>query len=255
MRFEGHRGRLERLSLGAYEETHYGRISDHFAYAYGFTIIEGDHTVIGPKQVIGFHDDRPDCRNVVMSDNAIFYFAENTVYRFKDAEGKLGGEQLLISVDGGKTFSQNLFPGALNSLHDPNEVAEHRIAINNFGYHRGRINSDGQRLQLELTNPLDYQQFLYFESTDLGRHWQRGITSNLPRVYSQLEVEKWRELFARNRWLDQRFKAAQQACLNAIEQACALKTENAWDAAIKPCLDRANWQLCVKEFVVPEVSH
>ena len=254
MRFEGHRSRTERLALGAYELQHYARIADHFAYAYGFTIVEDGKTVVGPKQVMGFHDDRPDCRLVVMRNNTIFYYAENTVYRFKDEEGQRGGEQLVISVDGGRTFSENLFPAALNKWHDPTEVAEHRNAVKNFGYHRGRIQFDGSRLQLELTNPLDYQQFLYFESMDLGRHWQRAMPSSLPRVYSAAEVEKWREAFARDRWQNLLFEAKNQACRKATEQPCALKTGQAWYAAIQPCLDRANWQICVKEFVAPAVE-
>jgi hypothetical protein len=254
MRFEGHRGRLERASLGSYEQMHYGRVTDHFAYAYGFTIVEGGKTVVGPKQLMGFHDDRPDCRLVVMRGNTIFYYAENTVYRFKDAEEQRGGEQLVMSEDGGKTFSENRFPAALNKLHDPDEVAEHRNAIKNFGYHRGRIQFDGNHLQLELTDPLNYQQFLYFESMDLGRHWQRSMPSSVSRVYPAAEVEKWREAFARDRWLNLRFKAENEACRKATEQPCALKTEQAWEAAIKPCLARANWQVCEKEFVAPPVE-
>lgn len=254
MRFEGHRGRLERLALGSYEQMHYGRVADHFAYAYGFTIVEGSKTVVGPKQLMGFHDDRPDCRLVLMRDNTIFYYAENTVYRFKDAEGQRGGEQLVMSEDGGKTFSENLFPAALNKLHDTDEVAEHRIAIKNFAYHRGRIQFDGSRLQLELTNPLDYEHFLYFESMDLGRHWQRAMPSSVSRVYPAAEVEKWREAFARDRWQNLLFEAKNQACRKATEQPCALKTGQAWEAAIKPCLARANWQVCEKEFVAPPVE-
>ena len=124
MRFEGHRGRLERLALGSYEQMHYGRVADHFAYAYGFTIVEGSKTVVGPKQLMGFHDDRPDCRLVLMRDNTIFYYAENTVYRFKDAEGQRGGEQLVMSEDGGKTFSENLLSQG---------VAIGAVAVNRLG--------------------------------------------------------------------------------------------------------------------------
>lgn len=96
-------------------------------------------------------------------------------------------------------------------------------------------------LQLELTNPLDYQQFLSFESMDFGLHWQRALPSSIPRVYSLPMVEKWREMFAINCWLDFRFKAEQQVCLKATEEPCVLKIER-------------TWQVCEKEFVAPNIE-
>ncbi|TXI94569.1 MAG: hypothetical protein E6Q34_04485 [Burkholderiaceae bacterium] len=251
IRFLGHRSPVEKLSLGKYEKRHSGRVADSFAYAFGFSVIDESGQMIGPQYEMFFHDEEPRCNLTLMVDDKIFYLAARTVYRFTDEEGQRGGDVLVMSEDGGKTFSQNLFPTARHPQRDASEFETHRQAVTDFGYHRGRIHYVEGVLSLELTDPLNYQQFLYFESHDLGRHWQRSEVSDIPRVYTKAEVEKWREMFANDRYSMMRFKAASETCKGGYVTQCAKQLEEAWDQAIKPCVAQANWQICVKNFVPP----
>ncbi len=254
IRFLGHRSLAEKISLGAYERRHSGRVADSFAYAFGFSVVDERGKVIGPQNEMFFHDDEPRCNLTLMVDDKIFYLAARTVYRFTDEEGKRGGDVLVISEDSGKTFSQNLFPTARHSQRDASEIEAHRQAVTDFGYHRGRIRYAEGVLSLELTDPLNYQLFLYFESHDLGRHWQRSEVSDTPRVYTKAEVEEWREFFANERYNKMRVKAESETCKGGYGSPCAKQLEEAWDQAIKPCVAQANWQTCVKNFVPPTVT-
>lgn len=191
MRFLGHRGPVEKLRLGKYEKRHSGRVADSFAYAFGFSVVDERGKIIGPQHEMFFHDEEPRCNLTLMVGDKIFYLAERTVYRFTDEEGLRGGDVLVISENGGKSFSQNLFPSARHPQREASELEAHRKAITAFGYHRGRIRYANGVLGLELTSPLDYQQFLYFESQDLGRHWQGFEASNTPLIYTKAEIKKW----------------------------------------------------------------
>ena len=56
--------------------------------------------------------------------------------------------------------------------------------------------------------------------------------SDIPRVYTKAEVEKWREMFANDRYSMMRFKAASRG---GYVTQCAKQLEEAWDQTIKPC--------------------
>ncbi|WMW81529.1 hypothetical protein RF679_04415 [Undibacterium cyanobacteriorum] len=251
--FSGRLIAYEKIGLGKYEKHHSGRVRDSFAYAFGFTIRDQKGGKLGPQHEMFFRDEEPKCNALVMHDQRIFYLSRTSVYRRMDSEGQRGGNVLVVSEDGGRHFSDNIFPSARNAWNSEAEISEQRAAIESFGYHQARVDFDGKLVRLELTNPLDYQQFLYFESTDFGKHWQRHAISTKPQVYTVEEVEKWREMYARDRYINMRFRAKQESCGRTLRDSCVKAVDDAWEQSMQACTSKSNWQTCVKNFVPPAV--
>lgn len=218
-------------SLGRHDVFSSGRNGD--AFATGFSPTYHGKAVATTLQ--SFTDDRPDCANYAISGTTLFALTDSATFRFMAANGRRGGSVLLVSRDGGLTFSDNLHPNAREKAQGNQAILD---AFQQFGYYRSRFRTVDEQYQLEITNPLDFNDFLLFVSSDGGKVWTGPASSKDPTVFPAIEVEKWRTQFATNQWHNKVFKAKQEACKRPPELGCALATEAYWGP---------RWQACVQQ--------
>jgi hypothetical protein len=169
------------------------------AYAIEFRPLRGERNSLRE-----FHDAEPDSRHYGQQNGVIYAYTDHAVFRFMTPSGKRGGSVLTVSTDGGRSFSPNRHPnladGALSS-------PARQEVFKRFGYYRSRFAVIGDKYLIEITNPLNYEAFLLFSSTDGGQHWEGPQRSESPQVYPMDEVQKWRDQFARDARQREAYKA------------------------------------------------
>ena len=253
-KFTGQLDLLERLSLGRHDKVRSGRgwASDSFAVAYGLKLISVSGKLIGPTQDMWFRDGSPECENLSKQGDMVVYLANKATFRFMTPEGKMGGSVLTISEDGGRTFSQNRYPGSLASAQDPNEALEHQRVLEKFGYHHSRMLVSGNRIYLELADPT-FRRFLQFETNDQGLHWDNRGESGEPRSYPVAEVERWREQFALGKWV-RMHSEWRTSCEKSLGKPCVAEVDIGWDEYWRACRKTRTAQGCLKDFVPPAIE-
>ena len=116
-----------------------------------------------------------------MVGDKIFYLAERTVYRFTDEEGLRGGDVLVISENGGKSFSQNLFPSA---RHPQRRQTSRGTSKGHYGFRLSSLGvfaAQNGVFGLELTSPLlDYQNILVFRISRIWAVTGKGSEASKP---------------------------------------------------------------------------
>lgn len=244
--FEGRRSGAESLLLGKYEVFRPYKGVDSFAYAYTIRALTGAGK---SKSELWFNEDMPRCSNVGKIGDLLFVLSDNAVFRFMTPGGKRGGKVLSVSFDQGKTFSPNLFPGSEGSTESPEAARQHTLALNAFGYSRSRFSVEGGVFLLELTNPLDYEKFLVFESVDRGKSWQVQPLSGDARVFPKAEVDRWRDQFATDKWFNQKY-AAVATCRKDPKANC-LEVERALSELWLACLKQKSARQCLATVEVP----
>jgi hypothetical protein len=230
-------------NLGKHDVFGSGRNRDAFAAAFSVTYrgkeSRGEELV---TTLTGFNDDHPDCANYGMSESTLYALSDKAIFRFMAANGKRGGALLVVSHDGGLSFSDNIHPNAREKAQANQAILD---AFDRFGYHRSRFRSVGGQYQLEITNPLDYKDFLLFVSADGGQAWSGPARSQEPTVFPGAEVEKWRTHFARHAWLNKVFAAKSAACKPVLLAGCASATEDYWEARWQACLAQHDARECL----------
>lgn len=230
-------------NLGKHDVFSSGRNRDAFASAFAATYQGKDVATT----LRAFTDDHPDCVNYGMSEQTLYALTDRAVFRFMSANGKRGGSVLVVSRDGGLTFSGNIHPNAPEEAQRNQEI---QGAFQRFGYHRSRFRIAGGQYQLEITDPLNFNDFLLFVSSDGGQAWTGPSSSKDPTVFSTVEVEKWRTQFATYAWLDKVFKAKDEACKRQPILGCALATEAYWEPRWRACLQLHSARACLN--ILPE---
>ncbi|NHZ64020.1 hypothetical protein [Massilia genomosp. 1] len=231
--------------LGKYDAFHSGKIRDAFAAAFHITY-RGKHVA---TTLASFNDDLPDCVDYGMSENTIYALTDKAVFRFMTADGKRGGSVLVVSDDGGLTFSDNLHPNAPLQAGANTQL---KAAFQAFAYYRSRFRILGGQYQLEITDPLSFDKFLLFVSANRGKTWTGPIGSVDPTVFSSSEVDRQRASFAWNAWQFKLFKAEQEACKHPPpETGCASATNNDWSAQWRACLSERAAPACLKSLPDP----
>lgn len=195
-----------------------------------------------------YTDDRPDCANYAASGKTVFALTDSATFRFMAPNGRRGGSVLFVSRDGGLSFSDNIHPDAREKAQGNQPILD---AFQQFGYYRSRFRTMGEQYQLEITNPLDFNDFLLFVSHDGGKLWTGPVASKEPTVFSAMEVEKWRTQFATHQWLNKVFEAKEQACKRPPLLDCAHATEAYWGPRWQACVRRHSARECLKILPTP----
>lgn len=230
-------------NLGKHEVSHSGRVRDSFANAFHVTY-QGKNIA---TRLMSFNDDLPDCGDYGMLENTLYVLTDKAVFRFTAANGKRGGSVLVVSGDGGHSFSDNIHPNALEKAGGNVQV---HAAFKQFGYYRSRFRVLGGQYQLEITDP-EFKQFLLFVSSDGGKTWTGPAGSVDPTVFSRTEVADKRAFFATNEWGNKKFKATTAACNQRPGTGCASVTDNYWEAQWRACLSERPAPACLKSLPDP----
>lgn len=225
--------------LGKHDVSHSGRIRDAFAAAFQVKY----HGKNVATTLMSFNDDDPDCVNYAMSGNTLHALTDRATFRFMAANGKRGGSVLVVSRDGGHSFSDNIHPNALEKAGGNQQI---HAAFQEFGYYRSRFRVVGSQYQLEITDPLNFEKFLLFVSSDGGKMWAGPVGSIDPTVFSSKEVDLKRAFFASNEWSDKVFKATSDACNQRPGIGCAVATSQYWDTQWDACVSERPSPACLK---------
>lgn len=214
-----------------------GKISDSYAYAYS-VIYHGK----GFKVKLPYNDDAPECVNYGISNGVVFALTDKAIFPYKTPTGKRGGSVLYVSFNNGKTFSGDIHPNT-QAVDINNSFVKQSIEA--FGYHRSRFKYKEDTLMLEITNPLDYENFLLFITNDKRVSWKSSPTSHVPMVYGKDEVEKWRNDFALWKWSDKVYQANNEACNKKPGLGCAIATDEFWMKEWGKCREKNSGQYCL----------
>ncbi len=229
--------------LGKHDVFHSGRIRDAFADAFHVKYEGKNFTT----RLMSFNDGLPDCGDYGLMENTLYVLTDQATLRFMTADGKRGSSVLVVSGDGGHSFSDNIHPNANDK--DGGNQQMHAV-FKKFGYYKSRFRVLGGQYQLEITDP-DFNQFLLFVSSDGGKAWTGHAVSVDPTVYSRKEVDYQRAFFATNRWYNKKFKATAAACSQRPEDGCARATSDYWDAQWNACLRERSAPACLKSLPDP----
>lgn len=170
-------GERSQRTLGKHDVFAYGRSKDAFAHAYSVVYRRGEKTF----RMDFFHDDHLQCENYGISENVVYGLTDSAIFRFAPPNGKRMGPVLVVSHDGGLTFSENIHPNAREKT--KNDPALWK-AFDLFGYHQSRFRIKDGQYQLEITDTSqNRKEFLLFTSSDQGKSWSVQEKSTGPTVY------------------------------------------------------------------------
>ncbi|NHZ94986.1 hypothetical protein [Massilia sp. CCM 8734] len=230
--------------LGKHDAFHSGRVRDSFAAAF-YVKYQGKNV---STTLTSFNDDHPDCVNYAISEHTLYALTDEAIFRFMAANGKRGGSVLVVSGDGGHTFSENIHPNALEKAGGNQQI---HAAFQAFGYYRSRFRVVGSQYQLEITDPLRFDKFLLFVSADGGKAWTGPSGSVDPTVFSSTGVDGKRAQFASNEWGNKVFEATTKACKQRPGPGCASATGAYWDTQWRTCLSERPAPACLKTLPDP----